>query len=152
MNSDDNVKHEIVTCRMTEQDYLMLREKSLDQGITMSDYIRYLVRIPTEITQQSGTHTCIVIDNKIMNNLLRETKRGNTIHNHQYHALYALSNQLEGGLLYSGEIAQLLEEVTQDMKEVQRIREEILVILREIRDKVFIKDDDKNGQFWSLWS
>lgn len=152
MTSIDNIKHEIVTCRMTEKDYLMLREKSIDQGMTMSDYIRYLVRIPTEVTRQPGTHTCIVIDNRTMNNLLRETKRGNTIHNNQYHVLYALDKQVSDGFLYSSEIKQLLEEVAEDMKEVQRIREEILAILREIRDKVFIKDDDKNGQFWSLWS
>ena len=143
MSQTNNVKHEIVTCRMTEQDYQMLREKSFALDMSMSDYIRYLVRIPTEVTQREGTQTCVIIDNKTMADLLRETKRGNTIHNHQYKVLYMLNRQVEESMLYSGEAAQLLGEVAEDMKEVQRIREEILAILQEIRDKVFIKGDER---------
>ena len=70
-------KEQRLTFRMAQEDYEKLEKRCEDAGLTKSEYLRYLVRIPLATEENPEAEHAILVDRKAMNAMSRElTKWG----------------------------------------------------------------------------
>ena len=65
-------KEQRLTFRMAQEDYEKLEKRCEDAGLTKSEYLRYLVRIPLATEENPEAEHAILVDRKAMNAMSRE--------------------------------------------------------------------------------
>lgn len=126
-----------VTFRMDEADYAELCARCERAGLSKSEYMRLLVRIPVSTEANAGEEHRILFDRKALWALSRELRKWGYHYNQAVHALNTVkffvergrerSDVLEGkGPLIEEELSQVNENAARLTGELARISAEML--------------------------
>lgn len=126
-----------VTFRMDEADYAELCARCERAGLSKSEYMRLLVRIPVSTEANAGEEHRILFDRKAMWAMSRELRKWGYHYNQAVHALNTVkyfiergkagSDVLEGkGPLIEEELGKVRENVARLEAELARIGSEML--------------------------
>ena len=88
MTRNVNFQH-VLTCRIDDSDMRVLEEQSEGMGMSKSQYLRYLIRVPIEVKETGGE--AVVIDTVSVDSLRRELRKWGYHYNQGIHALNALA-------------------------------------------------------------
>lgn len=137
MTSGNAGKGRRVTFRMDEADYAELCARCERAGLSKSEYMRLLVRIPVSTEANAGEEHRILFDRKALWALSRELRKWGYHYNQAVHALNTVkyliergrerSDVLEGkGPLIEEELSQVNENAARLTGELARISAEML--------------------------
>ena len=126
-----------VTFRMDDADFLALEERCERAGLTRSQYLRLLVRIPVSTEANAADEHRILFDRKALWAMSRELRKWGYHYNQAVHALnsvncYVQRGRFDGDLLdgkgelIEGELAQVNANAAKIASELGRINSEML--------------------------
>jgi len=122
-------KERRVTFRMEGGDYDALCERCERAGLSKSEYLRYLVRIPLSTEANAGDEHRILVDRRALWAMSRELTKWGYHYNQAVHALNRLAYYAQRGSLKDGESERLLSKANENLEVVG-------VAARELKDSV----------------
>ena len=130
---------EMVSCRMTTDDFQRLTRSAEDVGMARSEYLRTLIRIPASA---SGRGAVYVIDNRTMAKMLAELIRWGRHYNQAVRALNTIALFIRRGSPpeYRA-FGKMLSEAEQKLAEVEQGRQVIEYVLTDIAKSTTVRGD-----------
>lgn len=130
---------EMVSCRMTSDDFQTLTDSAKRVGMARSEYLRMLIRIPAN---HSGDGAVYVIDNRTMAKMLVELIRWGRHYNQAVRALNTIALFIRRGSPpeYVA-FKQMLESTEAKLAEVERGRQVIEYVLTDIANATTVSGD-----------
>ena len=130
---------EMVSCRMTAADFNRLTTSAERVGMARSEYLRTLIRIPTDT---SGKGAVYVIDNRTMAKMLVELIRWGRHYNQAVRALNTIALFIRRGSPPEYEaFGQMLTDAEMKLEEVEQGRQVIECVLTDIANSTTVSGD-----------
>lgn len=111
----DAGKERKMSFRMAESDYETLSRRCADAGLTRSEYLRYLIRIPLATEENAGAEHRIVVDRKALLRLSRELTKWGYHYNQAVHAMNSINYYVARGTIDGDVIGSRAERIEAEL-------------------------------------
>lgn len=121
--------------RLDERDFARLAEGAASLGLTMSEYLRYLIRLAPAPGEDTGA---LVVDIHETNAMRRELTRWGHHYNQAVRALNAIDLKMRHGQLDTAECRQLLLSCQANLQKVDVGRSQISQEVAALQEKTIV--------------
>lgn len=133
-------KEQRLTFRMAQEDYEKLEKRCEDAGLTKSEYLRYLVRIPLATEENPDAEHAILVDRKAMNAMSRELTKWGYHYNQAVHAMNSINYYVARGTIDREFIGTKAEEIEVELVTVNRNAERLAYELGQMQSLILVAD------------
>ena len=133
-------KDQRLSFRMAQKDYERLERRCADAGLTKSEYLRYLVRIPLATEKNPRSEHAILVDRKAMLAMSRELTKWGYHYNQAVHAMNSINYYVARGTIDRDYISTKTEEIEVELATVNKNAERIVYELGQIQNLVLVEN------------
>lgn len=123
------------SCRLSDSDRTELAAKAADLGVSKSQCLRYLVRLP--LGEKDGTR-CVVIDNSTLSTVSRELVKWGRHYNQAVHAMNTIQMFIVRERLDAEYFAKTIAEIDESLELIEGGRRELAYVVERIGSSVAI--------------
>ena len=131
-------KERRVTFRMEGGDYDALCERCERAGLSKSEYLRYLVRIPLSTEANAGDEHRILVDRRALWAMSRELTKWGYHYNQAVHAMNTIQMFIGRGRLDAEYFAKTIAEIDESLELIEGGRRELAYAVERIGGSVAI--------------
>lgn len=135
---DNAGKERKVSFRMAEADYEKLARRSAEAGLSRSEYLRYLVRIPLATEENPEVEHRIMVDRKAMLRMSRELTKWGYHYNQAVHAMNSINYYVARGTIDRDVIASKAECIEVELLAVNENAQRIVYELGRISSECLV--------------
>ena len=128
-----------VTFRMEGGDYDALCERCECAGLSKSEYLRYLVRIPLSTEANAGDEHRILVDRRALWAMSRELTKWGYHYNQAVHAMNSINYYIAHGKSDSRLLDEKAECIEVELATVNRNAERIVYEIAKLQDKMIVE-------------
>ena len=132
-------KERRVTFRMEGGDYGALCERCERAGLSKSEYLRYLVRIPLSTEANAGDEHRILVDRRALWAMSRELTKWGYHYNQAVHAMNSINYYIAHGKNDSRLLDEKAECIEVELATVNRNAERIVYEIAKLQDKMIVE-------------
>lgn len=130
-----------ISCRMTRDDRDLLRAHATRLGLSPSDYLRYLVRLPVEAKDvASGGWRCVVLDTCALATLSHELVKWGHHYNQAVHAMNTIALFIRRGRLEYEYFVETIDRIDEGIALLNASADEMARDLAQIMDTTLVGD------------
>lgn len=133
-------KEQRLTFRMDQRDYEKLERRCEEAGVSKSEYLRYLVRIPLATEKNPDAKHAIIVDRKAMLAMSRELTRWGYHYNQAVHAMNSINYYIARGTIDYEYFEGKIEEIGAELVAVNKNAERITYELARMQDLTLVAD------------
>lgn len=133
-------KDQRLSFRMAQEDYERLERRCADAGLTKSEYLRYLVRIPLATEKNPESEHAVLVDRKAMLAMSRELTKWGYHYNQAVHAMNSINYYVARGTIDRDYIGTKAEEIEVELATVNKNAERIVYELGQIQNLVLVEN------------
>lgn len=131
-----NYNH-IFSCRLSDTDSEQLRSQAAKFKTSPSEYIRYLIRIPVDAKQDSGTH-CIVLDTDSLASISHELIKWGYHYNQAVHSMNTISMFVRRGRVDTEYFTKAIGDIEQTLRAIEEEQKSLRARISDIQKSVLI--------------
>ena len=132
-------KNRTFSFRLDDGDFEIMKAACEDLGLSKSDYIRYLMRIPLAADGVEPPCRCIVLDRKTFNSLSKELVRWGYHYNQAVRALNAITLHIRNGSLDDEWFAEMLGKIERELEDVNFGRDELAKKIEALKEETTMR-------------
>ena len=133
-------KEKRLTFRMAQDDYEKLEQRCSEAGLSKSEYLRYLVRIPLATEENPESEHAILVDRKAMLAMSRELTKWGYHYNQAAHAMNSINYYVARGTIDRDYIGTKAEEIEVELVTVNKNAERLVYELGQMQSLVLVVD------------